>query len=108
VPLVRDSDRRPHGPRHWKALEDALYRHFDGFTGPEGPVLGNYRNRSGKRVTDQSRRYTIALPLCRVEALRSLLRQVANTFDQECIYFVVGVEAELVGADPSAGNVGEV
>lgn len=94
--------------RHWKALEDALFRHFDGFTGPEGPVLGNYRNRSGSRVTDLSRRYTIALPVRGVEALRSLLRRVANTFDQECIYFVVGVEAELVDADPSAGDVGDV
>lgn len=94
--------------QHWRALAAALFRHFDGFTGPEGPVLGNYRNRSGTRVTDLSRRYTVAVSLRRVEALRSLLRRVANTFDQECIYFVVGVNVELVEADPSAGELGDV
>jgi hypothetical protein len=107
VPLVRDSDRRPHALRHWKALEDALFRHFDGFAGPEGPVPGNYKNRSGRRVSDLSRRYTIALLPNGVDALRRLLRRVANTFDQECIYLVVGVEVELVDADPSAGELGD-
>lgn len=81
--------------------------HFDGFTGPEGPVPGNYKNRSGRWVTDQSQRFTIALLPRGVARLRNLLRRVANTFDQECSYFVVGVEVELVDADPAAGYLGE-
>lgn len=52
-------------------------------------MRGNYRNRSGRRVSDLSRRYTVALPVRRVGELRHLLRQVANTSDQECIDFVV-------------------
>jgi len=84
---------------------DALFERFGGFTGPEGPIAGGYTNRSGRRVEDESFRYTVALPPHRVRELRELLRQVANSFDQECIYFVA--EVELVDADPSAGYLGE-
>jgi hypothetical protein len=87
VPLVRDSDRRP--PRR------------------VAPIPGGYTNRSGRRVMDESFRYTVALPSGRVRFLRRLLRKVANSFDQECIYLVVGVHAELVDADASAGDLGE-
>ncbi len=107
VPMVRDSDRRPHAPRHWMAFDDAMRALFDGWQGPEGPVPGNYKNRSGRWVTDRCRRYTVALPRERVPALRDFLRQVANTFDQECIYFVVGFDVELVDAEPSAGYLGD-
>lgn len=108
VPLVRDSDRRPHKLWHWKSLQNALFHHFGGFTGPEGPVPGIYRSRSGRRVADLSRRYTVAVLPGSVEILRGLLRRAANTFDQECIYFVVGGDAELVDAEPSAGDLGDL
>lgn len=85
---------------------DALFERFGGFTGPEGPIAGGYTNRSGRRVEDESFRYTVALPPHRTHELRELLAQVANSFDQECIYLVVGGEAELVDADPAAGELG--
>jgi hypothetical protein len=107
VPLVRDSDRRPHPRWLWKALVDALFDEFGGYTGPEGPIPGGYTNRSGRRVTDESFRYTVSLPSRRVADLRQLLTRVANSFDQECIYLVVGVEAELVDADAASGDLGE-
>ncbi|MCO5167790.1 MAG: hypothetical protein M9894_15695 [Planctomycetes bacterium] len=47
------------------------------------------------------------MPRSRVALLRSFLQQVANTFDQECIYLVVGFEVELVDADPAAGYLGD-
>jgi hypothetical protein len=97
----------PHAVWLWKALMDALFERFGGFTGPEGPIPGGYTNRSGRRVMDESFRYTVALPSGRVRFLRRLLRKVANSFDQECIYLVVGVHAELVDADASAGDLGE-
>lgn len=107
MPLVRDSDRRPHAPALWTALAKELLERFDGFTGPEGPVPGNYRGRSGAWIQDASRRFTVALPRGRVGELRRLLQQVANAFDQECIYFAVGDEVELVDGDASAGHIGE-
>ena len=107
VPLVRDSDRRPHALWLWKALVDVLFERFGGFTGPEGPIPGGYTNRSGRRVMDESFRYTVSLPSRRGRDLRQLLRTVAVSFDQECIYFVVGVRPELVDADASAGRLGE-
>lgn len=85
---------------------DALFQRFGGFTGPEGPIPGGYTSRSGRRIEDESFRYTVALPPRRTRELRRLLRQVANSFDQECIYLVVGGEAELVDADPSVGALG--
>ena len=107
VPLVRDSDGRPHAPRLWKALVDELFDRFGGFTGPEGPIPGGYTSRSGRRVLDESFRYTVSLPPRRVRELRALLVRAATSFDQECIYLVVGARAELVDRDVDAGALGE-
>lgn len=106
VPLVRDSDRRPHARKLWDELGHALLRLFGGFTGPEGPVPGAWRSRAGRTVHDSSRRYSVALSHGRVDELRELVRRVATSFDQECIFFVVGADAEFVEADPSGGLEG--
>lgn len=103
VPLVRDSDRRPHTRKLWEELRRALLRIFGGFTGPEGPIPGAWRSRSGRTIHDSSRRYSVAVSPDRIDELRELVRRVATSFDQECIFFVVGADAEFVEADPSTG-----
>jgi len=35
VPVVRDSDRKPHPPILWRLLQDALVKMFAGLGGPE-------------------------------------------------------------------------
>ncbi len=45
--------------------------------------------QTGKVIEDESRKYHVAVPEDRVEILRTILRRVANSFDQECIYLSV-------------------
>ena len=35
VPIVADTDRRPHAPVAWRLLQDAIYDAFKGLSGPE-------------------------------------------------------------------------
>lgn len=112
VPVVRDSDRRPHPPILWRLLQDALIRTFGGLTGPEtvvyyrasSPVPGTWLPGSGREhVEDLCRKYTLAMPSDRVDDLRALLRRAGNSFDQRMIYLEVAGYAELLEVDPGDG-----
>jgi hypothetical protein len=109
IPLVRDSDRRPHQSSCWNALQDALFERFGGSTGPDliyravRPVRGEYRSESGERVSDESWRYLVAVPRSDLDELRSILRRAANTFDQEAIYLTVAGIVELVTGSDAEG-----
>ena len=81
VPLVRDSDRKPHPPILWRVLQDALVRLFEGLGGPEtalyyrtpDAVPGSWSPGQGEEtVEDLSRKYTVALAEERVDGLRAL------------------------------------
>ena len=105
IPVVRDSDRRPHAPVVWRLLQDALLRTFGALTGPEAvlyyrkpdDVPGAWRPEEGEElVGDRSRRYTIALPANRVDDLRALLRRASNSFDQRVMYLEVAGYAEFL------------
>ena len=39
VPIVGDSDRKPHAPIAWRLLQDAIHRLFKGHSGPERFLL---------------------------------------------------------------------
>ena len=54
-------------------------------------------------VKDRSRRYTIAVPVDRVDDLRSLLRRAGNSFDQRVMYLEVAGFAELLVVSPEDG-----
>jgi len=84
VPVVRDSDRKPHPPILWRLLQDALVEMFEGLGGPETvlcyrtpePVPGRWSPGEGEiPVEDLSRKYTVALPAERVDELPALLRK---------------------------------
>lgn len=103
IPVVRDSDRKPHPPVLWRILQDALMKSFGALTGPETVVY--YRKRTvipGKwslgqghaPVEDLSRKYAVAIPAEQVDALRALLRRAGNSFDQRVIYLEVAGYAE--------------
>jgi len=79
VPIVRDSDRRPHPPVLWRLLQDALIGKFGAVTGPE--LVLYYRSSEAvpgawspgeneQPVEDLSRKYTVAIPIDRVDELR--------------------------------------
>ena len=109
IPVVRDSDRRPHAPVVWRLLQDALLRTFGALTGPE-PVLyyrkpdavpGAWRPEEGEApVEDLSRRYTVAVPADRVDDLRALLRRAGNSFDHRGMHLAVGGDAGFPAGRP--------
>jgi hypothetical protein len=112
VPLVRDSDRRPHPPILWRLLQDALIERFDAMTGPEmvlyyrnaKPLAGTWSPRQGAEpVEDLSRKYTVAITAKQVGELRDLLRRVGNSFDQRVMYLEVAGYAELLAVLPEHG-----
>ena len=112
VPVVRDSDRKPHPPILWRLLQDALVKMFEGLGGPEtvlyyrtpDPVPGSWSPGQGEEpVEDLSRKYTVALPAERVDELRALLRRAGNSFDQRVMYLEVAGYAELLEVRPENG-----
>lgn len=109
IPLVRDGDRQPHPQVVWDALHDALFRCFGGYTGPEVVVRlrrsipGQYRAADGRRVSDESRLYKVALPQSELARLRAVLRAAARSFDQEAIFLAVRGEVEFVTATKADG-----
>ena len=112
VPVVRDSDRKPHPSILWRLLQDALVRTFGAVTGPETVLY--YRNpvavpgawspgEGQEAVEDLSRKYTVAVPADRLDELRALLRQAGNSFDQRVMYLEVAGYAELIEVRPEDG-----
>src|SRR5438552_5495683 len=90
VPIVRNSDKKPHQPSAWTTLGNEIRRVFPaGHSGPEtfyrGDALvpGEYEDSPpDSPIKDESRRYLLAIPETKVDDLRELLRKAANTFDQ--------------------------
>jgi hypothetical protein len=112
IPVVRDSDRKPHPPVLWRLLQDALLNAFGAVTGPEtvlyyrNPVAvpGAWSPGAGQEpVEDLSRKYTVAVPEDRLDEIRSLLRRAGNTFDQRVMYLEVAGYAELLQVRPEDG-----
>jgi hypothetical protein len=112
IPIVRDSDRKPHPSIVWRLLQDALLKAFDGATGPDeviyyrkpDPVKGAWSS-GGKQapIEDRSRKYTVSIPEARVDDLRALLRKAGNSFDQQVMYLEVAGYAEFVPVRPEDG-----
>jgi hypothetical protein len=112
IPIVRDSDRKPHPPVLWRLLHDSLLRAFGAWSGPEAvvyyrqqePVPGTWSPGEGEEpVEDLSRRYTLAVPADRVDDLRALIRRAGNSFDQRAMYLEVAGYAELLEVRPEDG-----
>jgi len=116
VPVVRDSDRKPHPSILWRRLQDVLVRLFEGIGGPEtvlyyrtlDPVAGSWSAGQGSDpVEERSRKYTVAVPRERVDELRALLRRAGNSFDQRVMYLEVAGYAELLEIGPEDGFLEE-
>jgi hypothetical protein len=114
VPIVRNSDKKPHQPSAWMALGNAVRRAFPaGHSGPEtfyrgdSFVPGEYEDAPNEPpIQDESRRYLLAIPESKVDDLRQLLRQAANTFDQKAMYLAVKGEVEFIAATEADGFLG--
>ena len=112
VPIRRNSDRRLHSRLLWRDLRQALRTSFGGSSGPrrifafrEVELMpGEWvQGQTGKVIEDESRKYHVAVADDQVAALRGILRRVANSFDQECIFLSVAGIVEYVERRPEEG-----
>lgn len=102
IPIRRDaklSDGKPHKRDRWPWLSRQLFERFEGCTTAPEHYEGVYRDPdTGERVTDESRRYLVAIPESKVDDLRSLLSECCTVFQQKCIYLSVAGYVEFVEA----------
>lgn len=111
IPIVRNSDKKPHQPVSWNLLVDEIRRMFPaGHSGPEtfyrGDTFlpGEFEEKPGAPpVKDESRRYILAIPESKTNDLRTLLRMAAHTFDQQAIYLSVAGIVEFVAPTNADG-----
>lgn len=101
VPLREDKtigNGKLHPVNRWQWLGRVLRESYGGFTVMTAPLSGIYVDPdTGQSVSDESREYRIAISRRSVAKLRQFLgREVASVFVQKYIYFVVGIDAELV------------
>lgn len=115
IPIVRDSDRGPHQPVLWRFLEEALSDAWGGWTGPEhvawgrrkGAIPGGWKPEgAGAPTIDESRKYTVFVPPSKLDALRALLKKVANSFDQQEILLSARGRRERIIPAPEDGFLG--
>ena len=70
---------------------------FGGRTIAPGLYSGAYRDAdTGLRVTDESRRFVVAVDESALGGLRQLLVDVCDWFQQKCIYLSVAGRVEFI------------
>ncbi|HEX6984093.1 MAG TPA: hypothetical protein VF170_01895 [Planctomycetaceae bacterium] len=86
-----------HSVTEWEWLTDRLWIGFGGGTIPQCFYEGFYTDPdSGRRVSDRSRKFVVALPEERLNDLRSLLAVCCEAFHQKMIYLSVAGVVEFV------------
>lgn len=86
-----------HSAMEWEWLEDQLWQKFGAGTEAPGLYTGFYPDPdTGERVSDESRRYIVALADDRLDDLRDLLRECCDVFSQKCIYLSIAGEVEFI------------
>ena len=107
IPLHRDanlSDGEVHSITAWAWLEDRL-SDFGGATRSPGAYEGWYHDPdTGEKITDRSRKYTVAVSRGRVRKLRALLREACSVFQQKCIYLSVAGQVEFIEGPDDASD----
>ena len=103
IALRRDrrlSDGELHATTAWNWLHSELWVLAGAVRFSRAPEEGDWADKTGERVYDLSRKYTIAVQKEKVDELRSLLRKACIVFCQECVYFSVKGEVEFVYPPP--------
>jgi len=100
IPLRRDAeiaDGEPHDLKDWDWLELQIQHLFGFWTVAPGYYHGAWMSpRTGQLITDQSRRFILALPENDIDSLRNLLKLVCRVFPQQCVYLAIAGKVEFV------------
>ena len=100
IPLHRDSilsNGEKHKSDVWDWLESELFKRFDGVTSAPGNYRGFYADPdTGQKVSDESRRFIVAVPKSKRGKLKSLLMEACGRFQQKCIYLSIGGNVEFI------------
>jgi hypothetical protein len=98
------SDGKLHRRAAWKWLDNQLTK-FSGGTMALELYEGWYIDPdTGKRTTDRSRKFWVALSVDQIGPLRSLLKETCRVFRQKCIYLSIAGQVEFVkGPDDESG-----
>jgi len=100
IPMTRDallSDGQPHSSKEWEKLDDTLFAKFLGGTSAPGLYSGFYADpHTGQRVSDQSKKFIVAVPRFQLDELRQLLIEACDWFCQKCIYLSIAGNVEFI------------
>ncbi len=100
IPTVSGRTRLPWTPNKIPYWEFATAYLFGGISPVALGVTGQWRNPAlppgACIVPDPQNRYEIAVPDNRVDELREFMRFTCCHFEQECLYFKVGVTVEFL------------
>ena len=103
VPVRRDkeiSDGKLHPEKRWKWLNEELFALVGGRTLAPGYYQGLWLNpKTGAPVSDESRRFIVAVPRKRLNEFRQLLVRACVVFHQQAIYLSVAGKVELIEAE---------
>ena len=100
IPLTGDSalsTADAHSATEWEWLTDRVWVDFGGGTVSQTFYEGFYTDPdTGQRVVDRSRKFIVAVPVNRLEALRRLLAECCSVFRQKMIYLSIAGTVEYV------------
>ena len=114
IPLVRDSDRGL-STAVMEVARRSLARHVgrmdrprnDAVGAKQGAVPGGWKPQgSADPIIDESRKYTVFVPPVKLDDLRSLLKKVANSFEQQEILLSIRGRRERIIPAPEDGFLG--
>jgi len=100
IPIREDKDvgnRKLHPPERWNYFRNRLFDEFGGYTIAPGNYSGCYTDPDTQTlVSDQSRKYILALQENEIHKLRSFLRMEAVIFRQKVLYLEIGGRVEFI------------
>lgn len=100
IPIRGDealSEGSLHSAIQWEWLTSELWSRFSGATQSPGLYVGFYQDPDfGQMVTDESRRYIVAVLQSRLKDLRELMREACDVFHQKCIYLSIAGKVEFI------------
>jgi len=96
IPLVSDKNKVPWQATKLQFWETAVAYLFGGISPITMNVVGNWVDPRGKLIPDPQNRYEIAVEDDRVDELREFMKFTCCHFEQEYLYFKVGVNPEFL------------